>query len=213
MSVVASAEQDGPRRSWRGIPSGERAAARRALLIDAAFDLLGTAGWSAVTLRGVCRRARLHPRYFYQSFADLDDLLLAVFDRLIEEMQEAISAELDHAGGAAAARSRAALHAVARFVADDQRRARVFYTEALGNDRLNKRRIETMQQFVGSLVPAGEDAAAEVAAHIAVGGFTSALVAWLDGRLDVTIDELVDDASTIILAAGRAAGRIAGRQS
>lgn len=189
--------------------SEDRASARRDLLIDAAFDLLGTEGWSAVTVRGVCRVARMHPRYFYQAFDDTEDLLVAVFDHLIADLHRAIETAVAAAGSGAADRSHAGLDAVARFVTADPRRARVLYTEALGNDRLNRRRIETMQQFVGVLVPAGDHAAAEIAAHIAVGGFTSALVAWLDGRLDVTLRELVDDSVAILLAAGRAATRIA----
>lgn len=187
-----------------------RATARRDLLVDAAFDLLGTEGWAAVTVRGACRSARMHPRYFYQAFSDTEDLLLAVFDRLITELHRSIEDAVLASGTSPAARSQAALGAVARFVTDDRRRARVLYTEALGNDRLNRRRVETMQQFVGLLVPAGDHPAAQIAAHLAVGGFTSALVAWLDGRLDLPLEELVDYSSTILMAAGKAAGRITG---
>lgn len=200
-------------RTWRGIPGAERAATRRTLLIDAAFDLLGTEGWGAVTVRGVCRQARLNPRYFYQSFADLDDLLVAVFDRVIADMLDAIDGAIGQPGVRAGARARAGLEAIARFVAEDRRRARVLYSEALGHEGLNRRRVETMQQFVDLLVPGErpDRAAAEVAAHIAVGGFTNALVAWLDGRLAVGLDELVDHAAVILIAAGRAAGRIESR--
>jgi hypothetical protein len=91
-------------------------------------------------------------------------------------------------------------------VSEDRRRARVLYTEALGNDRLNQRRTEAFEQFVGLQQPAG------IGGHIVVGGFTSALVAWLDGRLDVTIDQLVNDAAAILSAARATAKRIAGQQ-
>ena len=205
-----SSAVDTSRRSWRGVASEDRAAARRDLLIDAAFDLLGTEGWPAVTVRGVCRAARMHPRYLYQAFNDTDDLLVAVFDRLIADLHRSIEQAVLAAGPGPVGRAHAGLEAVARFVTDDRRRARVLYTEALGHDRLNRRRIEAMEQFIGLLVPAGDHPAALIAAHVAVGGFTSALVAWLDGRLDVTLAELVDDSSTILLAAGRAATRIAG---
>lgn len=188
-----------------------RATARRDLLVDAAFDLLGSEGWAAVTVRGVCRAARMHPRYFYQAFSDTEDLLVAVFDRLIADLRQAVDDEVAAAGSSPTVRSQAALGAVARFVTEDRRRARVLYTEALGNDRLNRRRLDAVQQFVGLLVPAGDYPAAQIAAHIAVGGFTSALVAWLDGRLDVPLDDLVEHGSTILLAAGKAAGRIASR--
>jgi AcrR family transcriptional regulator len=185
-----------------------RANTRRDLLVDAAFDLLGSEGWPGLTVRGVCRAARMHPRYFYQAFADTEELLVAVFDRLVADMHSAIEEAVSSAALNPRARSVAALGAVARFVTDDRRRARVLYTEGLGNDRLNRRRVETVQQFVGLLVPAGDHPAAQVAAHLAVGGFTSALVAWLDDRLDVPLDDLVDYSSTILTAAGKAAARI-----
>jgi AcrR family transcriptional regulator len=196
------------RRSWRGVSVEERADTRRTLLLDAAFELLGTEGWSAVTVRGVCRTARLHPRYFYQAFDDLDALLVAVFDRLVDELRQAIAVAVS-AETHGAERARAGLEVVARFVTDDRRRARVLYTEALGNERLRQRRVETMHQFVAALVPSGDHPAAEVGAYIRVGGFTNVLVAWLDGRVDVSLDELVDHATAILLAAGRAANRLA----
>jgi AcrR family transcriptional regulator len=198
------------RRSWRGVSSEDRASARRELLLDAAFELLGTEGWAAVTVRGVCRQARLHPRYFYQAFEDLDDLMVAVFDQVVEGMRKAIAEAVAAAGSSAADRAHAGLYAVAHFVTDDRRRARVIYTEGLGNDRLRQRRIDTMHQFVSALVHTGDHPAAEVAAYISVGGFTNALVAWLDGRIDISLHELVDDATAILLAGGRAANRLAG---
>ena len=55
------------------------------MLVDAAFELLGTEGWDGTTIRGVCQSARLNPRYFYESFDGLESLFLAVFDRLTSE--------------------------------------------------------------------------------------------------------------------------------
>lgn len=191
--------------------SEDRATARHTLLLDAAFDLLGTEGWGAVTVRGVSRAADLHPRYFYQAFGDLDDLLVAVFDRLVDELREAIVAAERKAGPGVRSRARASLEAVARFVSEDRRRARILYTEALGNERLRQRRLETMHQFVAALVPAGSHPAREVAAYVSVGGWTNALVAWLDGRLDLTLDQLVSDATAILLGAGQAASRLGER--
>src|SRR5579872_7202432 len=70
------------RRRWRGVEPDARQAARRQRLLDAAFELLGTEGLTATTVRGVCARAGLHTRYFYESFADVDALVVALFDQL-----------------------------------------------------------------------------------------------------------------------------------
>ena len=72
-------------RRWTGIPAEERRAERRRLLIDTAFDLLGTEGTAGTTVRAVCQAAQLNPRYFYESFEDLDALIVAVYDRLVAE--------------------------------------------------------------------------------------------------------------------------------
>ncbi len=76
----------------------DRRAERRELLIAAAFDLLGTQGWSATTVRAVVERADLNPRYFYESFADLDSLILAVYDEVVDEMGAIVLSALETSG-------------------------------------------------------------------------------------------------------------------
>jgi AcrR family transcriptional regulator len=72
---------------WVGLSPDARKAERRTLLLDATFDLLGTEGAEATTVRAVCLKARLNPRYFYESFDDLDTLVVAVYDRVVERRQ------------------------------------------------------------------------------------------------------------------------------
>ena len=65
---------------WNGLSTEERQRERRQLLIEAALDLLATEGSSGTTVRAVCAQARLNPRYFYESFDELDALVVAVYD-------------------------------------------------------------------------------------------------------------------------------------
>ena len=116
------------------------------------------------------RRARLNPRYFYESFDDLDALVVAVYDRVVAELGD---------GGARRHRRRPATtpapraappsSASSRFVDEDRRRARVLYVEALGNEALNRRRIETGHQLVSPSSscrpPSAHGAAAAGRAH------------------------------------------------
>lgn len=67
---------------WAGVPLTDRRIERRALLIGAAFVLFGDEGESAVSVRSVCRQSALNSRYFYESFADTDELLGAVYDQV-----------------------------------------------------------------------------------------------------------------------------------
>jgi AcrR family transcriptional regulator len=207
---------------WRGVPPADRRAARRDLLLDAALELLGTHGWAATTVRGVCHAARLNPRYFYESFDDLDALAVALYDRLVEELAGQVRAAVDAAGRDRRAQLRAAIEHTVRFVDEDRRRGQVLYVEALGNEALNRRRVETGL----ALVEAVERDAAErhgprppgvatgrMSAAVLVGGFSEVLVAWLDGRIAVSRERLIDDATDMFVALGDATAAIAARRA
>jgi len=203
---------------WVGLDADERRTERRTLLLDAAFELLGTEGWSATTVRGVCQHARLNPRYFYESFDDLDALVVAVYDRLIAELASTVMVAVGAAGHDPGDQTRAALRSIIEFIDADRRRGRVLYVEALGNEALNRRRIETTHLLVATVeehaqatqraLPPGEPIG-RIGAALLVGGAGELIVAWLDGRIDVSRDQLVDDATELFLAMGEAAARLA----
>ena len=207
----------GPTR-WAGVPAADRRSERRELLLDAAFDLLGTVGWSGTTVRAVCQAARLNARYFYESFSDLDALVVAVYDRLVAQLGESVVAAVDAAGSSARSQTRAAIETIVGFVDDDRRRARVLYVEALGNEALNRRRVSTGRAVVAFVerdaaarrgAPAPGEKIGRITAAVLVGGLSELLVAWLDGGIDVSRHQLVDDATELFLALGGAAARIA----
>lgn len=207
---------------WVGLAPADRRAERRTLLLDAAFELLGTEGWAGTTVRAVCHAARLNPRYFYESFDDLDALVVAVYDRLIASLAAEVMTAVSAAGDDPGAQTRAALRCIVDFVDADRRRGRVLYVEALGNEALNRRRIDTAHLLVTSVeqhaaatqgpLPPGE-AIGRIGAAVLVGGAGELIVAWLDGRIDVDRDQLVDDATELFLAMGEAAARLAARRA
>jgi AcrR family transcriptional regulator len=206
---------------WTGKPIAARRAERREWFLDAAFDLLGTEGWSATTVRAVIERTGLNPRYFYESFSGLDELIVAVYDRVVDELGEVVVAALDSAADPEA-QVRAVVRATIEFVDEDRRRGRVLYAEGLGNEALNLRRLEAGQAVVAFIeqyaagrgeVPAAGDPIGRVGAAIVVGGFSQLLIDWLDGRVAVSKDALVDDATRLFLALGDAAGAIASRRA
>jgi AcrR family transcriptional regulator len=199
------------------VPQDERPAVRRAMLVDAAFHLLGTEGDAATTVRAVCQRCRLNPRYFYESFADRDELLLAVYDQQVERLGTVLAERLASVGDDEAAFTRVGVDTVVRFAVEDPRRARVLYTEALGNEALARRRLDTMHDVAEALQalgrqrhgppPAGETIG-PVAASLLVGGLSEVLLVWLDGRLATTVDQLVEDATELFLATTASVRRI-----
>ena len=177
--------------------------------MDTAFELLGTAGWSGTSVRAVCHGAELNPRYFYESFDGLDALVVAVYDRVIDEMTAAVLDAIDAAPDAPADQLRAIVAATVAFIDDDRRRARVLYVEALGNEVLNRRRIDTGHEIVAFVQAFGrrpdDDHLSAVAAPILVGGFSELLVSWIEGRLPLTRAQLIDDATKLFLALAEAA--------
>ncbi|HET9877585.1 MAG TPA: TetR/AcrR family transcriptional regulator, partial [Mycobacterium sp.] len=72
-------------RPYAGVDAADRLAARRARLLEAGLGLLGAdrPQRTELTVRGICREAGLTARYFYESFADKDEFVSAVFDWVI----------------------------------------------------------------------------------------------------------------------------------
>jgi AcrR family transcriptional regulator len=199
----------------------ERRAERRELLLDAAFDLLGTAGWSATTVRAVVEHSALNPRYFYESFEDLDALIVAVYDRVVEALGVVVLAALEGSPDDPAEQVRAVVRATVEFVDEDRRRGRILYVEGLGNEALNLRRVEAGRAVVAFIeryaadrgrVRPDDEQIGRVGAAILVGGFSQLLIDWLAGRVPVGRDQLIDDATELFLALGDAASSIASRR-
>jgi AcrR family transcriptional regulator len=214
-TAAGPTESEPGRARWAGVPAERRTAERRALLLDVGFDLLGGEGWAGTSVRAVCQRARLNPRYFYESFATIDDLVVAVYDRVVDELVSGLAGVLAAAPADAHGRTRAVVAHIVRFVDEDRRRARVMYVEALGSEALNRRRVETGHELVDIVErhPAArgpvDDRIGRISAAVVVGGFSELLLAWLAGRIDVGRDELVDDATVLFLAVGEAAAALA----
>jgi AcrR family transcriptional regulator len=200
---------------YGGVPADERRAERRERLLDAGLDLLGTEGWQATTVRGVCERARLNPRYFYESFAGLDDLLIAVFERVAAEILEALMAALAEAPEDAHGKARAAIGAAVELLTDDPRKGRVALIEAMGSEALMRRRLDTLDGFAHLVADTArefygaealDEAETQLTAQVLAGGITEAMIAWLEGRLDVTRERLVDHCAALFVAAAGVSG-------
>jgi AcrR family transcriptional regulator len=209
-------------RRWTGLSAQDRRQERRALLLDAALELLGSEGWDAMTVRSVLKRSRLNPRYFYESFGDLDQLAVAVYDRVVDELGAVVLTALGASRDAPADQVRAVVRGTVEFVDEDRRRGRVLYVEGLGNEALNRRRIETGRMVVAFLEataaerrPSGQvvDDVGRVAASVLVGGFNQLLVDWLAGRMRIGREQLIEDATALFVALGDAAAAITAQRT
>jgi AcrR family transcriptional regulator len=165
----------------------------------------------------VCARAKLTPRYFYESFPDLDTLLLAVFDETGAELAQAVLEAVTPPPGDARTTARAAIGAAVDTITGDRRKGRVLFAEGMGSEALTRRRLSTLRGFAAMVAAQGRafygvgeqgDGLVETTALMLVGGLAETLMAWLDGSLNVTREQLIDDCADLFVAAGEAAVRL-----
>jgi AcrR family transcriptional regulator len=203
-------------RTWGGKTLEDRRAARRVRLLDAGYELLGTGGAAQVTVRGVCRTAQLTERYFYESFADRDELLVAVHTRTAEEVRDAIAAAVLAAPAEPVARATAAVEAFVDLLQEDPRRGRVLLTEVFADELLTRVGVDLIPSFALLLVEQiramyGERGPDEVDAQLTsvalVGAMAHLFGGWLDGTLTVTRERLVAHVVGLILAAAPVSSR------
>jgi AcrR family transcriptional regulator len=203
---------------YGGQSAEQRQAERRAQLLDAGLELVGTRGWSATTVRGVCTEARLTSRFFYESFDNLDALAVAVFDRVVEEATTKVIDAVEAAPGSPEAQVRAAIDTFVRVLTDDPRKARVTFIEALGSEPLLERRLQTMSAFAQLIAdqarasfspPATEDPLVDLTARLLAGGLAELLITWLQGGIEMDREQLIDDCVALFVATAESGVTIA----
>lgn len=188
--------------SWAGIPLEDRAAERRSRLLAAALTL-AEAGDDAVTVRATIREAGLNPRYFYESFASVDELLGAMFDQQAEALQARLAEALT--GDDPAVVLRAGVETVLRFLTEDPRRARVLVSGWATSPELIARRrlgVEALSDLVGASLRgvAVEPFVSDVYATMFAGAMGALAEAWAAGRLGPDLAPVVDRAVEMAIA-------------
>jgi len=188
-------------RAYRGVPADERRAQRRQVLIEAALDCLLADGIAGVSVRSVCARARLTPRYFYESFDDLDQLLLASVDAVIDEVAERSLAALAAAAPDLRTQVRSAIDAGYGVVANDPRKASALLVAAAGHGPLRARRHTLVTDYADLIIDGlpllnglglPERRTARAMALFVMGGAADVIEAVLSGRLRLSRRQLVD---------------------
>ncbi|MDT7583052.1 MAG: hypothetical protein QOE32_602, partial [Pseudonocardiales bacterium] len=128
--VSSSDPAAGVQRRWRGREPADRVADRRAQLVEAGLELMGTAGARGVSMRGVCRQAGLTERYFYESFGHVDELLVEVLELVVLQARDALFAALATAPAELGPLIRHGVRAFTEFLLADPRRGRVMFVES-----------------------------------------------------------------------------------
>jgi AcrR family transcriptional regulator len=189
---VASGQRRG---RWSGVPLQDRQALRRDELVAAGVQLLGEKSGPAVTVRAACRQAGLTERYFYESFADRDEFVRAVYDDVCTRaMSTLMSATTPR-------------EAVERFVAlmvDDPVRGRVLLLAPAVEPVLVRSGAEWMPSFIDllqrKLTQIGDPVRQKMIATGLIGGLTTLFTAYLDGRLEATREQFIDYCVEMLLS-------------
>lgn len=159
-----------------------------------------------MTMRGVCGRAGVVDRYFYESFFDTDDLLIAVWDgerhALVGAVVTAFAAGED---GTLAENLQAAISAVVERFRSEPVCARVVLGDHSGSAVLEARRRETIGTFIELLVqwvaprlPPGTDLdALRMSTIMGVGGFAELIASWNARQLAVDAERIAEHATSV----------------
>lgn len=192
-------------RPYRGVEAAERLATRRNRLLAAGLDLLGDQRPDilAVTVRGVCRRAGLAARYFYESFTDKDEFVSCVFDWVVAELATTTQAAV--ATVPADEQTRAGIANIVRTITDDARVGRLLFSTQLADPVVVRKRAESSALFamlsgqhVGNALQVPANDRIKAAAHFVVGGVGQTISAWLAGDVGLEPGELVDHLAALL---------------
>ncbi|WP_280465606.1 hypothetical protein, partial [Nocardia brasiliensis] len=192
-----------PPRPTGGVPTPPGGARRRAPRPHAAQELIGTSGFAKLTVSGLCTQAKLSERYYYESFTDLDTVFSELFERIVDEIGQAVVAAFVTTAADIRAKTRAAIAAAVDLIADSPRKARIVTVEAQLHPALLQRRAEVMRSFAGimmavcaaevgaQIVESAGDQAEFAATHL-LGGLWETTNSWLSGTLPISRTDLID---------------------
>jgi AcrR family transcriptional regulator len=172
---------------WSGVPLEDRQALRRGELIAAGVRLLGGEAGPALTVRAVCREAGFTERYFYESFADRDKFVRAVYDDVCTRAMATLMS---------ATTPREAVERFVELMVDDPVRGRVLLLAPEVEPVLARSGAEWMPSFIEllqrKLTTIGDTVLQNMVATGLIGALTALFTAYLDGRLAATREQFIN---------------------
>jgi len=190
-------------RRYGGASAAERQAQRLERLLEAGFDVFGRMGYREATMRMICSQARLTDRYFYEHFSTVDEVFLAVHQKVSAETAKAVviaTAKVITAQDPQAI-VRAGLKAFYEFIQEDPRRAQILLMDAATsgltsplniNARIS-RYVDVMRMRLKLRYPS---LPFQPDTELILGGFVGLIIhtasVWMQRGFDTPIDTLVD---------------------
>jgi AcrR family transcriptional regulator len=202
-------------RSYGGKTGDERAAEQRQRLVAATITVVAEQGAGRATMTAICATAGLTERYFYESFASVDEALVAALDDVAEEIASLVVSTLQATEGSAETRVHALMVAFFDLVDRSPATARMAVVESTGTPALRARRLELLGSFAELVAEEAvglydRDAwpaeRARIHGLVYVAGLAELVGAWLAGEVVAAREELIEAAGVLFEAVSRRAG-------
>ena len=156
---------------------------------------MGNEKGPALTVRAVCRAAGLTERYFYESFADRDEFVRAVYDDVCARAMAALTT---------ADTPRDAVEQFVALMVDDPSRGRVLLLAPGVEPVLTRSGAEWMPNFIDllqrKLTRITDPAVAAMVATGLIGALTALFTAYLNGRLPASRAQFIDYCVDMLLS-------------
>jgi AcrR family transcriptional regulator len=191
--------------TYGGVSKEERRAERRARLVAAASKVYGEQGFRQASVKSVCVEAGLTERYFYESFSNSEELLLAayhsVIGQLLDELTEAAGApgqarqDLQQEQEQQKQRAGALLAAYFSFLKRNRHAARLILLEIRGISAATTDTYTTALRAIARQMAAvlglEDDEARHMLAFGVVGGISLIALSWVQDEYRESIDAMV----------------------
>jgi AcrR family transcriptional regulator len=183
-------------RRWGGRGADERRAERRGLLLLAAIKVYSENGFRNSSVKSVCEAAGLTERYFYESFANSEELLIAAASASLDYLITELRARLE--GVPPSDRLRTIIHGYFAALREQPAHARAFLVDIRGISPAVDAYLETaVETFAELIVDSRLNGLARVdrlMAIGAVGAIAHVALDWIVKGFDAPIEDVVEAA-------------------
>jgi AcrR family transcriptional regulator len=200
-------------RIYGGIDAQLRVIDRKNRLIEAGIEAFGTEGYAKTAIKTICGLAGLTERYFYESFKSKEELLIAVYRQITDEMtHDSMSVLMDSSISPTEA-ARQACREFYRYFREDPRKAQIHFFEILGVSRAvdkeyqdaTKLLVQMLKHYLSRVFPGLTKERldqSKVATGLA-GSMVMICAEWILEDFKTPLDNIVKETMDFFLAMGR----------
>ncbi|QCH23965.1 TetR/AcrR family transcriptional regulator [Mycobacteroides salmoniphilum] len=196
-------------RGYGGIPAEQRRAERRARLLDASLEIVGSQGYNSLSVSGLCQATGLNDRYFYEHFENRHAIFVALVDELAAQTLAAMTAAIAASGSNGRQIVRAGLGACIDLLTGDPRKARVVFVESPAHNS-HQHRTQIRGMFIALMRAQADRMASEalsrdrehrvtLAGVQLFGALMESVTSWLAGDLAIGKEQLIDLSADLLL--------------